>query len=114
MYRTTWRMSGLVPQPIDATTVAQRIWKALRQSQVQGIRLPADFITILPKVMPFLNALPVGRETVPLSAAEVEALLTTGRSPESIRHEERAFGYQTRMPDGKILRILRSPDDEPF
>jgi hypothetical protein len=113
-YRYTWRMSGLVPQSIDVTTVTQRIWKALRQSQVQGIRLPADFIAVLPKVMPFLNALPVGRGTVPLSAAEVDALLTIGRSPESIRHEESVFGYQIRMPDGGIIRIIRPPGDDPF
>jgi hypothetical protein len=48
----------------------------------------------------------------PLTLDEIEALATTGRSPESIRTEERMLGYQTRMPDGSVIRIMRPPDDD--
>lgn len=110
-YRISWQVSGFEPRSIDAATAAQRVWKAFRQNQVQGIRLPADFVIVEPMIMPFLNALPVAGETVPLDAAEIDALISTGQSPESIRREENLLGYQTRMPDGKVIRIIRPPDD---
>jgi hypothetical protein len=107
-----WRMQGLHPHRLDAATAGQRVWAALRQNQAQGIRLPADLIAVLPQILPFLLALPGGPDAAPLSAAEVEALATNGRTPESIRHEERLFGFQTRMPDGSIARVQPPPDDE--
>jgi hypothetical protein len=111
-YRALWQAQGLKPLQIDAATAAQRVWKALRQNQAQGIRLPDDFIAAMPQLLPFLRALPVEPGIEPLSAAEIQALATTGRNPESIRREEQLLGYQTRMPDGTIVRLMRPPDDE--
>lgn len=113
-YRLHWRFSGLEPYEIDATTAAQRVWTALRQSQAQGIRLPADFIPVLPQIMPLLNALPVAEGVEPLSTSEIELLATTGRSPESIRIEERRFGFQTRLVDGNVIRMMPSPGQGPW
>jgi len=110
-YRMVWQFSGFEPRPINAATAAQRVWKAFRQNQAQGIRLPADFIMVQSKVMPFVTALQVNDETVPLEAAEIDAMVNTGRSPESIRREEDLLGYQTRMPDGRVIRIIRPPED---
>lgn len=113
-YFITWRMRGLQPHKINAATAAQRVWTALRQSQARGLRLPADFIAVLPQVLPFLLALPTGPDIAPLSADEVEALAAGGRAPESIRQEERLFGFQTRMPDGRIVRLRPPPGEEPW
>lgn len=107
-----WRRQGIKPRALDAPTAAQRVWTALRQSQAQGLRLPADFIAVAREVLPFLLALPVGPDVVPLSLAELEAMASSGRTPESIRIEERRLGFQTRMPDGSILRVMGPPDDE--
>lgn len=107
-----WRSRGVEPRPMDAETASQRVWAALRQNQARGIRLPADFVAAMPQILPFLLALPASPEAPPLSADEVEAMAREGRSPESIRQEEQLLGYQTRMPDGKVIRIMRPPDDE--
>lgn len=111
-YFSLWKKRDLQPRRIDAATAAERVWQALRQNQAQGIRLPADFILALPQVLPFLLALPTPPDVEPLSLAEIETLATTGRTPESIRQEEKLLGYQTRMPDGSVLRIFRPPEDE--
>lgn len=106
-----WMSRGIRPLELDAATAAQRVWTALRQNQAQGIRLPADFRAALPQILPFLLALPVAPGVEPLTAADVEALSTMGRDPETIRREEQRLGYQTRMPDGSVIRIVRPPDD---
>jgi hypothetical protein len=113
-YRLQWRLSELEPIPIDAATLAQRVWQALRQNQAQGIRLPADFIAVLPQIMPLLSALPIASGAAPLSATEIDSLTTTGRSAESIRMEERRFGFQTRLPDGSVIRVMPPPGEEPW
>ncbi|GAB4424613.1 MAG: hypothetical protein OHK0015_03650 [Chloroflexi bacterium OHK40] len=107
-----WQARGLAPRAISASTAAQRVWRALRQNQSQAIRLPIDLIAAIPQVLPFLLALPLPPDVEPLTLDEIEALATTGRSPESIRTEERMLGYQTRMPDGSVIRIMRPPDDD--
>ncbi len=91
--------------------MARRVWTSLRHSQAEGIRLPADFIAVMGQVVPMLLALPASPDAPALSAAEIEAMAKTGRSPEALRQEERILGYQKRMPDGKILRIIRPPED---
>lgn len=110
-YSDAWRIHGIEPRRLDAATAAGRVWAALRQNQAQQIRLPADLIAALPQILPFLLALPTSPDAPPLSAAEVEALATSGRSPESLRREEQLYGYQTRMPDGSVIRMIRPPDD---
>lgn len=105
-----WRAGGNEPRRIAIADAAEYIWAALGQSQTQGIRLPADFIAVMDKLAPFLLALPSGKAPA-LSSAELEALATNGRSPEAIRRDEQLLGYQKRMPDGRIMRIVRPPDD---
>lgn len=111
-YLRLWRGRGMEPRALDAATAAQRVWRALRQNQAQQIRLPSDFVAVMPRLLPFLLALPVASDATPLSADELAALATTGRNPEQIRREERLFGYQTRMEDGSVVRLMRPLDDD--
>jgi hypothetical protein len=111
-YFAVWEENIHEQRPIAVTDATRRVWTALRQSQAQGIRLPADFVAVMGEVVPFLLALPVDPEAPALTPDEIKALASTGRKPEDIVRDERLFGYQQRLPDGSILRILRPPDDD--
>jgi hypothetical protein len=109
-----WQEDGFQYHLIDKASATQRVWASLRQSQAQGIRLPADFIPLMAEIMPLLHALAAASDIAALSETESSALATSGRSVEALRREERLLGYQKRMPDGKILYILRPTDDEDY
>ncbi len=111
---SVWKKDNFQERLIDTASATQCVWTAIRQNQAEGIRLPADFIPLMAKVMPLLHALAAALDITALSEAEISALATSGRSPEVLRQEERRLGYQKRMPDGRILRILRPPDDEDY
>ncbi len=111
---SVWQEEHLPQRSIDKAGATQRVWAAIRQSQAQGIRLPADFIPLMAQIMPLLLALAAASDIAALSAAEIESLATSGRSPKSLRQEERILGHQKRMPDGSILRIMLPPDDDDY
>lgn len=111
-YFAIWRANQQEQRPIAVTNATRRIWTALRQSQTERIRLPADFVAVMGEVVPFLLALPVDSEAPALTPDEIKALALSGRSPEDLTRDERLFGYQKRLPDGSILRVFRAPDDD--
>lgn len=111
-YFALWRRTGMPPRPIDAAEASRLIWTALGKNYAEQIRLPADLLAEFETVMPMLYALPAVPEAPPLGEQELLAVTTHGRSPEGLRTEERFFGYQTRLDDGSIIRILRPSDDE--
>ncbi|MBX0328570.1 hypothetical protein K2Z83_12870 [Oscillochloris sp. ZM17-4] len=55
---SVWQEDGLQQRPIDKADATQHVWAAIRQSQAQGIRLPADFIPLMSEVMPVLPGVP--------------------------------------------------------
>lgn len=107
-----WQLHALQSRQIDATAAARRVWTSLRQSYAQKIRLPADFILDIDQILPFLFALPVVPAVPPLSAAELFSLTRIGRIPEDLRLDEQTLGFQKRMEDGSIIRILDLSDDK--
>jgi hypothetical protein len=107
-----WQRSDAQPKPLDAAAITGMLWKALAQNQAAGIRLPADVISARGVVMPMLYALAERHGVPTLSPDEVEAMVTQGRSAESIRREERRFGYQMRLADGSVIRLIRDEDDD--
>lgn len=109
---TVWEESPLQHYPVDVVAATRRVWTALRQSQAQGIRLPADFIAVMPEVVPFLLALPTDPAAPALSPVEILDLARRGRIPEDIRRDERRFGFQKRMSDGSIMRVVNLFDDD--
>lgn len=111
-YFASWRTAGLHQRPIGLTDAMGQVWATLRQSQAQGIRLPADFIKVMFDVVPMLLGLPSDPDSPALSIEELMELATKGRSPEDLRRDEQLLGFQKRMPDGSILRILRPLDDD--
>lgn len=112
-FMSVWTKGYAMPRQIDVSSFARLVWTALRQSQAQDIKLPADFIAAAPVVLPMLRALPTHPEAPALDEDELKVLMTSGRSPEAIWQQEQLFGYQKRMPDGTIIHILR-PRDEDF
>jgi hypothetical protein len=111
---SAWQDENLQERLIDNASATQRVWTAIRQSQAEGIRLPADFIPLMAEIMPLLHALAAASDIAALSEAETSALATSGRSVEALRQEEDLVGYQKRMPDGSILRMIRPPDNDDY
>jgi hypothetical protein len=107
-----WRGIGGVPEPIAAPAAKTRILAALAQNRAQGIRLPADFAAARDVVVPLLLALPDAEDTPQISADAIEAMVAEGRSVEALRLEERTMGFQTRLPDGSVMRLLPGPEDD--
>lgn len=110
-YFASWRARGIPQRPIPATDATRQIWTALRQSQNQGIRLPADFIPIKGELVPFLLSLPTDPDVPALSPDELTLLDTSARRPEDLRRKEQRFGFQKRLADWSIVRIMGPPDD---
>jgi hypothetical protein len=106
-YQRLWREHGLEAERIGLPAAAQQIWAALHQSWSQQIRLPIDFSARFGDVVPLLLALPTPPDTPTLTVEELGDLALNGRSPEDLWDEEKALGYQTRMDDGSIIRIMR-------
>ncbi|RRR71566.1 MAG: hypothetical protein EI684_11440 [Candidatus Viridilinea halotolerans] len=90
---------------LDLAHTMYHIWGALHQSRAQAIRLPADFIKVRAQLVPALCAFPPHPDMPALNADELETMAHQGRSPEQINAHEREYGYQTRLPDGSIVRI---------
>lgn len=110
-YRAMWEDAPDSPEEVDRSTAMQEIWATIRQSQTQGIRLPVDFIKVLPMTMPVLYAFSSYPEVSTLSQEELIAMAKEGQSPEMLSKQEQLEGYQMRMPDGSIMRIVRPPDE---
>lgn len=111
-YFASWREAGLEQRPIAVTEATRQVWTAMRQSQAQGIRLPADFILVKGELAPFLRSLPTDPDVPALSPDELTLLATSARRPEDLRRDEQRFGHQRRMPDGSITRILHLGGDD--
>lgn len=107
-----WYARGVEPEPIPAPAAKTRILSALAQNRAQGIRLPADVAAAREVLMPLLFALPDAEDTPQISADEIEAMVTEGRSVENLRLEERTMGFQTRLPEGEVVRLLPDPEDD--
>lgn len=110
-YFASWREAGLEQRAIAVTEATRQIWACLGQSKARVIRLPADFIPVKSELMPFLRSLPTDPDVATLSPDEITLLAAVGRRPEDLRRDEQRFGYQRRMADGSIVRIITPPDD---
>ncbi|PDW04004.1 hypothetical protein [Candidatus Viridilinea mediisalina] len=110
-YFKVWEDAPDPPEELDRVDAMQQFWASLRQNQAQGIRLPVDFIAVLPQTLVALYTLSDHPEVSPLSQEELLALAQEGQSPERIRKEEQLHGYQMRRPDGSVMRIMRPPDE---
>lgn len=110
--RSHWQGMGADLVPLEAAAAKTRVLSALAQNRAQNIRLPADFAAARDVLVPLLLALPSEEETPQLTADEIEAMVTEGRSVEDLRAEERVLGFQTRLPDGQVIRVLPGPEDD--
>lgn len=109
-YYAIWRRQGMEPTQINQAQLSERLWQAIRCSQAEQIRLPADYTRDAKQLTPFLLSLPATPIAPPLSAEELEHLRTHGRTPEALTLEEQRMGYQMRMSNGEVIRILRDGD----
>jgi hypothetical protein len=111
-FSALWRGQGMPPEPIEAAEAKQRVLTALQQNCARQIRLHRDLIAMRDLFARLVLTLPDSPETPAFTLDDFDALARSGREPEAIQIEERMLGYQTRMPDGGVIRLLRPDDDE--
>lgn len=107
-----WRSRGLTPQQLSAAEAKRQALVALAQNQQQNIGLHRDLISARTDFIRQILTLPDLPDTPAFSVEDFDTLVRSGRRPEALQLQERTMGYQTRMPDGKILHIMRPPDDD--
>lgn len=111
-YVSVWSERGEVPRPLEAAEAKRRVLSALLQNRKQQIRLPADLIAVRGQFLSDVLTLPDAPQTPAFSADDFDALAQDGRRPETLMRAEQTLGYQTRAPDGRVIRVLRPSDDD--
>jgi len=106
-----WDRRGESPQRVTALEAKRRALEALEHNRQSNIRLHPDLVVARELFVRNVLSLPDGPDTPQLSAADFDYLAANGQHPETLRRNERLFGYETRMPDGQKIRILRITDD---
>lgn len=110
-YVGLWRSRGDTPVRLSAAEAKRLALVALERNQAAEIRLHADLVHERALWLRLL-ALPDTPQTPQLGIEVFDELAQHGRRSEEIQREERLLGYQTRMPDGTVIRLMRPPDDE--
>jgi hypothetical protein len=113
-YIALWAGRGQTPQAISAAEAKRIVITALLCNHRNNIRLHSDLASARREFVQYVLPLEDAPDTPPFSATDFDELARTGRQAEALMREEQLFGYQTRMPDGKIIRIIRPLDDDDY
>jgi hypothetical protein len=106
-----WDRRGESLQRLTAIEAKRRAIEALEHNRQSNIRLHPDLVAVRELFVRDLLSLPDGPDTPQFSAADFDYLAANGQHPEMLRRNERMFGYETRLPDGQKIRIIRGPED---
>jgi hypothetical protein len=113
-YAALWDARGGEPlEQLDAAETTRGVLGALQQNRAQGIRLPGDLVAERALFQSDVLSLPDSPQTAAFTMDDFDELAREGRRPEAIMRVEQTLGYQTRTPDGQIIRVVR-PDDDDF
>lgn len=112
-YIAFWSARTGVPTRLAPAVAKRRVLEALGVNQAAQIRLHPDVASAREFFARVVLPLPDDPATPAFTLADFDALAHGGRSAETLQINEQLFGYQTRMADGSISRIIRlgGPDD---
>lgn len=105
-----FRSMGNEPLRLPAAEAKQRLLTAFVANCAAGVRLHRDVVADRELILRHVLALPDAPNTPAFSAADFDFLATNGRRAEDIQRDEQRNGYQTRMPNGKIIRVIKPTD----
>ena len=106
-----WDRRGAPAQALTAVEAKRRALEALAHNRESNIRLHADLVAARDLFVRYLLKLPDGPDTPHVTEADFDVLSSHGERAEALQQQEQRFGYRTRMPDGREIRIIRGPDD---
>jgi hypothetical protein len=107
----SWDRRGVPTRALTAVEAKRRALEALLHNREAKIRLHSDLVAARDLVVRFLLKMPDGSDTPEFAEQDFDYLSSHGERAEALQQQEQRFGYRTRMPDGREIRVIRGPDD---